>query len=382
MKPQSPTNPQRRTFSVLNFDRFQHYKDRNPPWIKLYNELLDDYHFSCLQDASKLHLILIWLLASRTDNKLPYDSTWISRRINASEHVNLQALAQAGFILVDETVDGEIGEQNQPLHNAEQDAGKMLASFTENKLSDDPALISHGIETSDPVGLNAHVQTGAILTDDKKGEQNQPLRNVEQDASTLLARCTTTTTDHARPETETEGETETETEGETETGPTHHPSSLAGQTRPRSSENQIRPPKLSKAGHNPPAKTKEIDRIFDYWRETMQHPRAKLDSKRRTKIDKALKLGYTESELKQAVLGCSVTPHNMGVNDRNQRYDSVELIFRDADHIDRFIRNGRDPPSAATSSDNVRLASNIANAEQAMAILHEQDQHAEIGDST
>jgi hypothetical protein len=88
------------TFEVKNFDRFQHYKDRSPPWIKLYNELLDDYEFARLQDASKLHLILIWLLASRSDNKLPFDSEWVARRINATVPVDLEALADAGFLVV------------------------------------------------------------------------------------------------------------------------------------------------------------------------------------------------------------------------------------------------------------------------------------------
>src|SRR5262249_51283737 len=105
-----------RTFHVKNFERFQHYKDRAPPWIKLYNELLDDYEFSCLQDASKLHLILIWLLASRSDNNLPYDPAWLARRINASEPVDLDALVSAGFIVVD-----------QPLQSVEQVASKTLA---------------------------------------------------------------------------------------------------------------------------------------------------------------------------------------------------------------------------------------------------------------
>jgi hypothetical protein len=104
------------TFSVKNFERFQHYKDRSPPWIKLYNELLDDYEFGRLQDASKLHLILIWLLASRSENKLPYDPAWIAKRINASEDVNLEVLREAGFIVVDQT-----------LHSPEQNASDMLA---------------------------------------------------------------------------------------------------------------------------------------------------------------------------------------------------------------------------------------------------------------
>lgn len=86
--------------TIKNFEKFQHYKDRNPPWIKLYNDLLDDYNFARLQDASKLHLILLWLLASRSDNRIPADEKWISARINATSKVNLRELLSSGFITV------------------------------------------------------------------------------------------------------------------------------------------------------------------------------------------------------------------------------------------------------------------------------------------
>lgn len=86
--------------TIKNFEKFQHYKDRNPPWIKLYNDLLDDYNFARLQDASKLHLILLWLLASRSDNRIPADEKWIAARINATSKVNLQELISNGFISV------------------------------------------------------------------------------------------------------------------------------------------------------------------------------------------------------------------------------------------------------------------------------------------
>ena len=85
-------------FAVKNFEKFQHYKDRAPPWIKLYNELLDDYEFAHLQDASKMHLISIWLLASRTGNEIPYDAQWIAAKISATNKVDLAALEKAGFI--------------------------------------------------------------------------------------------------------------------------------------------------------------------------------------------------------------------------------------------------------------------------------------------
>src|SRR5712664_3543692 len=105
-----------RTFSVKNFGKFQHYKDRAPPWIKLYNELLDDYEFGLLPDATKMHLVAIWLLASRSENKIPSDPEWVSRRINATEKVNLSLLAERGFILLD-----------QELHTSEQDASTPQA---------------------------------------------------------------------------------------------------------------------------------------------------------------------------------------------------------------------------------------------------------------
>jgi hypothetical protein len=87
------------TFSVKNFERFQHYKDRSPPWIKFYNDVLDDYEFGRLPDASKAHLVAIWLLASRYNNVIPHDAEWVARRINATSPVDLEGLARSGFII-------------------------------------------------------------------------------------------------------------------------------------------------------------------------------------------------------------------------------------------------------------------------------------------
>ena len=86
-------------FSVKNWEKFQHYKDRSPPWIRLYNGLLDDYEFTSLPDLARWHLIAIWLLASRTDNKIPYDSTWVGVAIKATSPVDLDALLSAGFLV-------------------------------------------------------------------------------------------------------------------------------------------------------------------------------------------------------------------------------------------------------------------------------------------
>lgn len=87
---------------MANVAERQHYKDRSPSWIKLHADVLEDYAFSCLQDASKAHLMLLWLLASRTGNRIPYDPAFIAQKIGASEPVDVEVLIQHGFISVEQ----------------------------------------------------------------------------------------------------------------------------------------------------------------------------------------------------------------------------------------------------------------------------------------
>jgi hypothetical protein len=95
----------------------------------------------------------------------------------------------------------------------------------------------------------------------------------------------------------------------------------------------------------------QIREIFGHWQAVMESPKSMLDSKREALIRKALKLGYCPDDLKAAVDGCRRTPYNMGLNDRNTKYNGIDLIFRDADHIDRFIGNAKGPPSLQVVQD-------------------------------
>ena len=85
-------------FRVPNLEVYQHYKDRSPPWIKLHRSVLVSYEFSRLKDASKAHLIQIWLLASSLENKIPLDAEWVGRHINATEPIDLDELQAFDFI--------------------------------------------------------------------------------------------------------------------------------------------------------------------------------------------------------------------------------------------------------------------------------------------
>jgi len=93
-----------------------------------------------------------------------------------------------------------------------------------------------------------------------------------------------------------------------------------------------------------------VDSIFDHWKTTMNHPKARLDEKRKKKIREALKLGYTQADLIAAINGCAKSPYHMGQDGRNTTvYDDLELILRDAKHIDQFLKINSMPKAPMAS---------------------------------
>jgi len=56
---------------IKNWHKFQHFKDRRPPWVKLYRDILDDYEWHQLDPLSAKVLTMLWLIASEDDGRLP-----------------------------------------------------------------------------------------------------------------------------------------------------------------------------------------------------------------------------------------------------------------------------------------------------------------------
>lgn len=77
--------------------------------------------------------------------------------------------------------------------------------------------------------------------------------------------------------------------------------------------------------------------VFEHWRQTLRHPKAKATPERKRLLAKALRT-YTVEDLQKAITGCSRSPHHMGENDRRTVYDDLELIIRDAKHVESFMR--------------------------------------------
>lgn len=87
--------------------------------------------------------------------------------------------------------------------------------------------------------------------------------------------------------------------------------------------------------------SEQAGQVFAHWQRVMAHPDAILDDRRQTKIESAI-ARYGEEKVLAAIDGCAASSWHMGANDkgpngRGKRYDSIELILRDAEHIEQFL---------------------------------------------
>ncbi|MGV8869289.1 MAG: hypothetical protein ACOH2S_20405 [Janthinobacterium svalbardensis] len=139
-----------------------------------------------------------------------------------------------------------------------------------------------------------------------------------------------------------------------ENGLAGNPSETLSSSVPKQ-EPEPEPEPKPQPGANPLVEQTQLDpvkTIFAFWQKVMDSPKSALDSKRKRLIAKALK-NYSPGDICRAIRGCAKTPHNMGQNDRNTKFNGLDLILRDADHIDRFIRNDAGQARASAGSETI-----------------------------
>ena len=81
-------------YKIKNWDKHQHFKDRTPPWVKLYREILDEPDWHELSGDDAKTLICLWLIASEDktmSGTLP-DAKRLAFRLRVNEKQLKQAL--------------------------------------------------------------------------------------------------------------------------------------------------------------------------------------------------------------------------------------------------------------------------------------------------
>lgn len=126
----------------------------------------------------------------------------------------------------------------------------------------------------------------------------------------------------------------------------------------------------------------EVLAVFSHYR--AHHPKAVPDPQPKSKewrtIEARLREGFSVGDLCQAIDGCHKTPHNLGQNDKGQKYLGLELIMRNGDQVTRFIENctkfGKPAPAKGAFARTLERAMEAAHAEDEQKRIHGTDGQA------
>jgi len=105
---------------IAEWEEYQHYSDRSPPWIKLHRKILTSRTWVMLNDKSRVLAIASMLIASDTDNKFPLDPEFFKRVAYLNSAPDFQPLIDSQFLVIIEETDATLA-----------DASKVLANDTE-----------------------------------------------------------------------------------------------------------------------------------------------------------------------------------------------------------------------------------------------------------
>lgn len=92
---------EQRWIEIPNWDRFQHYRDRRPAWVKAYVSLLTNVDYRALTGHQRAVLLGIWLMYASNSSRLAVDTASLTRAIGLRvSEKTIDALEQAGFVRI------------------------------------------------------------------------------------------------------------------------------------------------------------------------------------------------------------------------------------------------------------------------------------------
>src|SRR5690606_11631429 len=160
-----------RIIQITDWQSTQHYKQRNPPWVKLHNELLDRSDLAAMQNSDWGVYAKLLLLASRFRNHIVLDERVLLRRWGITRKA-IDNCVRFGLIRI-----------------INQDAIDEVAT---DQIESESASAVH----QTPVAMHGQQSPDAqsITTQESNGSANQEVS--PNSASTALASCS----QDARPE--------------------------------------------------------------------------------------------------------------------------------------------------------------------------------------
>lgn len=135
-------NAERTFIRIPGWEKYQHYKDRDAPWIKTYTRLLHDDDWLTLTGHRRGVLLGIWLMYASSNGRLTADHVRISHQLEVRvTPEDLAALNHAGFIEIvasthkEDSASGLLATR-APAHSQEAEAEAETQNQPTNQASE------------------------------------------------------------------------------------------------------------------------------------------------------------------------------------------------------------------------------------------------------
>jgi hypothetical protein len=126
---------------IKNWQRFQHYKKRNPPWIKLHSKLLSSRDWIYSTQDERVLMVVCMLLAAQSeykDGRFDADEQFIQAVGNLPTPPCLKPLIERGFLeYASKSLAGRYTEQSRDRAETEKYRAQNPRALPH------PALIGH-----------------------------------------------------------------------------------------------------------------------------------------------------------------------------------------------------------------------------------------------
>jgi hypothetical protein len=97
----------------------------------------------------------------------------------------------------------------------------------------------------------------------------------------------------------------------------------------------------------------QVEDVFLHWQMRTGRTRTRLSGRRRAKIKARLSDGFSVTQLKQACDGLMGSSWHRGANPNRTPYLGIDVVFKSADSVERFMETGMGDQSTDFDGDEV-----------------------------
>ena len=162
------------TIRVKNLEKYQHYKHRNPPWVKLYREVWTDYTLRQLTVSERLLFLGLCSLGMELGNQIPNDPSYLSARLGFAITQAMISHLLASDLVLSNLILSNLEEHNAStlLADCVQDASKTSKVIGKTAFPMDWKINGEALEAWRKFKIDPHVEFASFkdhaLTNDRR----------------------------------------------------------------------------------------------------------------------------------------------------------------------------------------------------------------------